>query len=573
MVSVVPQTVAVSRAAATVAAIVALGTALVAPPAIAETRAQPAIASQAVVPERLDVAREIERLVAGDEMLAPIYAARSHAALWSGPEGRARAEAALAAFASATEHALPSARYGGEDLTAERAAAIAPDALAAFDLAMTRAYLRYARDVGSGLLEPRRVDRELYVRPERPDPAALVAKIARSADPEATLAALAPADEGYHRLRAQLAAYERLAHSSAWENGLAKGATLRLGDRSDRVETLRRRLIAIGDLRPEAVSAPATSVVASNEVMTDLPAGETDPRLFDAALEVAVERFQARHGLNVDGAVGPATRGALNAAPAKRARQIAVNLERIRWLNRDLGARHVMVNLAGFEMALVDNGAPIFTSRVVVGQGRRHRTPEFSDEMEYMVVNPTWHVPASIAREEILPELQADPSYLERKNMRLEGADASLIDWTFVTPDSFPGRVKQGPGPGNALGRVKFMFPNDHAIYLHDTPQRRLFARDRRDFSHGCVRVQKPLDFARLLLSFQRDDADSFFQRYLDRGTETYLNLREHLPVHITYRTAWVEADGTEQFRADVYGRDARVFAALEKAGLALALD
>ncbi|MEM9148031.1 MAG: L,D-transpeptidase family protein [Pseudomonadota bacterium] len=511
-----------------------------------------------------------------------VYAARAFAPVWMTSDGRAtvQARALLEALDAAPDHALSATTYGALDLRAAMAARLGGAEAAVLEFGLTKAYLQYGRDVASGVLVPRKADREILHRPERPDPALLLQGLLTAADPGAYLAGLAPQDPGYRILMQRLVEYRRLARSDAWADGLRKGPSLRQGDRSERVVALRRRLIAMGDLDPVRMAEPVVTeqaedtVLAANDIVTDVPTqSATDPALFDQIMQAAVERFQARHGLNQDGVVGPATRAALNSEPAERVRQIAVNLERMRWMNRDLGRRHVMVNLAGFDMALVEDGAPLFTSRVVIGKSRRHRTPEFSDEMEYMVVNPTWHVPNSIATEEILPELQADPTYLERKNMRLVGSDAEPIDWEFVTPATFPGRLKQGPGAGNALGKVKFMFPNDHAIYLHDTPAKSLFRRDRRAYSHGCVRVQEPFEFAYHLLAPQQEDPRAFFDRLVRRGSEKYVNLQEHVPVHLVYRTAWVDASGVDQFRADIYGRDKRVFAALEKAGVAVLSD
>ncbi|MEM0944050.1 MAG: L,D-transpeptidase family protein, partial [Pseudomonadota bacterium] len=235
------------------------------------------------------------------------------------------------------------------------------------------------------------------------------------------------------------------------------------------------------------------------------------------------------------------------------------------------GAKHILVNLAAFEFDVLEDGKSVFNSRTVVGKARKHRTPEFSDEMDHMVINPTWFVPRSIAREEILPALQEDPTYLSRKNMRITGVDdPSTIDWSTITPDTFPGKVRQAPGSGNALGRVKFMFPNDHAIYLHDTPAKSLFKRDSRAYSHGCVRVQRPFEFAEYLLSAQEEDPAGTFDRILRSERERYVYLEQPIPVHITYRTFWVDAAGEDQFRGDVYGRDSRVLAALAKAGVDL---
>jgi murein L,D-transpeptidase YcbB/YkuD len=230
-----------------------------------------------------------------------------------------------------------------------------------------------------------------------------------------------------------------------------------------------------------------------------------------------------------------------------------------------------MVNLAGFRMALVDDGVETFESRVVIGK-TRFPTAEFSDVMEFMVVNPAWHVPTSIVRNEILPKLREDPTYLTRQNMVLTGVDVDpeMIAWEFITPSTFPGRVKQRPGRNNALGQVKFKFPNHHAIYLHDTPQKSLFRHDRRAYSHGCVRVMKPYEFAHRLLERQLSDPEAMFNRWLARETEIYVHLDDPVPVHITYRTAPVAADGSDQFRGDVYGRDRRIAAALEDRGVRL---
>ncbi|MEO0362121.1 MAG: L,D-transpeptidase family protein, partial [Pseudomonadota bacterium] len=245
----------------------------------------------------------------------------------------------------------------------------------------------------------------------------------------------------------------------------------------------------------------------------------------------------------------------------------------MRWLNRDLGRRHVYVNQADFTVRLVEDGVALFEERVVVGKARRHRTPEFSDQMTHLVLNPTWYVPRSIATEEILPQLQEDPTYLWRKNMRLTsggapGPDPSTVDWSVYSESDFPFRVQQRPGPDNALGRVKFMFPNQFSIYLHDTPSKRLFAKDVRAFSHGCVRVQDPMALARALLDPQEEDAGAYIDRILARGKERRVNFDEPVPVHLTYRTAWIDEDGGRQYRADVYGRDARVLGALKAEGV-----
>ncbi|MEM1344085.1 MAG: L,D-transpeptidase family protein [Pseudomonadota bacterium] len=500
---------------------------------------------------------------------------------WLTPEGQPspHAKALLDALSQAHTHALPASRYGAEALARRLATPTADPGLAR---ALDQAFLAYARDLTSGLLEPRDIDPNIMVEPPRPDAAALLSGLAEARDPVAFLATLAPRHPEYAALKARLAEFRALAtQGQAWGTPIPGGATLRPGARSERVAALRARLGAMGDLAPGTASSGASDyrlgasdipvVVAANDIVVDVaPRSTTDPRSYSPELVAAVKRFQARHGLNEDGVVGPATLEALNHSAAFRARKIAVNLERLRWLNKPLGRRHVMVNLAGYRMALVENDREIFTSRVVVGKPK-HATPEFSDEMEHMVINPTWYVPTSIAVNEILPKLRRDPGYLARKNMRLSGGRSPWsVDWNNVGRSNFPGSISQAPGPGNALGRVKFMFPNDHAIYLHDTPAKKLFGRDMRAHSHGCVRVQEPYAFAHALLAAQTADPEGSFSRWLKRGRERYVNLETHVPVHLTYRTAWIDGDGRDQFRSDIYGRDALVAKALSQARVAL---
>lgn len=427
-----------------------------------------------------------------------------------------------------------------------------PAQAAEAELAFTRAFLAWARDLTSGALEPRRIDRDLLVTPPRPDEALLLARLASA--PEETLAALAPADPGYDRLVKKLEALRALP-AGAWGEPAPSGASIRPGERGPRVSAIRARLVRLGD---HAGEAPGT-----------------EPQSYDPALEADIRAFQLRHGLNDDGVIGQRTLDAMNTPVEDRIGQAIVALERMRWTNRDRGRRHIYVNQADFTVRLVEDGVILFEERVVVG-AKRHRTPEFSDEMEHLVFNPTWHVPRSIAGDEILPLLQEDPEYLTKKNMRLVSRsgetppDPRDTDWSLYSRADFPYAIKQAPGSGNALGRVKFMFPNAHSIYLHDTPSKSLFAKDARAFSHGCVRVQDPLRFAELLLSPQMADPSLRIDAVLATGRETIIRLETHVPVHLDYRTSWVDEDGRWQFRDDVYGRDGRILSALLTAGVSL---
>ncbi len=495
------------------------------------------------------------------------YETTSYRGLWLRPGGDDRAAIALvAALEGAPAHGLPEGRYHVDVLRAALAAAAGGDAeaTAAAELALTRAYLRYARDLTSGLLEPQRIDRDLDFAPIRPEPAALLARMA-GPDPAAALAALAPSDPGYAGLTAELARLRALP-SGVWGPTVSEGESIKPGERGPRVAAVRARLTMLGALEAPVMATATTT--AGGAVTTP------DPALFDGALEAAVRAFQRENGLNDDGVIGQRTIEAMNASPEDRIGQILVNLERMRWKNYDRGRRHVYVNQADFTVTLMDNGVPLFQERVVVGS-RRHRTPEFSDAINHLVFNPTWHVPRSIAGKEILPLLKEDPDYLAKKNMRLVSRyadetppDPATTDWSSYSARDFPYAIKQAPGDGNALGRVKFMFPNHHSIYLHDTPQKKLFAKDARAFSHGCIRVQDPMRLAYLLLAAQEADPQARIDRLLAAGREAVVRLETPVPVHLDYRTAWIGAAGEVEYRADVYGRDGRVLEALRGAGV-----
>lgn len=485
------------------------------------------------------------------------YQNTAYRGLWfDGSGDDSKAMALVEVLSRAGDHALPAAKYNTPLLRAALTAARAgdPAAIAAAEIALTNAFLTYARDLNSGLLEPRRVDRDLHVFPERPDAPMLLMGLSRATDVTAFLDALAPGHAHYAALKAELGELVSMGVAGAWGPEAPLGRSIRLGERGPRIEAIRLRLTAMGDYRPAFPSV--------------------DPAEYDEGLEAAVRAFQKRHGLNDDGVIGKRTLAAMNKSAVYRAGQIVVNMERLRWLNRDLGHRHILVNQADYNVKVIEGDQTLFSERVVIGKARKHRTPEFSDEMSYLVFNPTWHVPYSIASKEILPKLQEDPEYLSKKNMRLLARgesgefDATLTDWSLYSENDFPFVVKQRPGGGNALGRVKFMFPNQFNIYLHDTPSKRLFKKDARAFSHGCVRVQDPMELARVLLAPQQAEPAGYIDRILQRQKERSVSLETPVPVHLTYRTAWVDADGTYQFRADVYGRDARILAALRAAGV-----
>ncbi|MEM6620082.1 MAG: L,D-transpeptidase family protein [Pseudomonadota bacterium] len=497
-------------------------------------------------------AADLTGLVQGDQTLSlearQFYAEKAHAPIWIGND--ARVAALLKALDGAEAHGLPTARYEAAALReALSAGQVGPEAAAA-EIFATRIFLRYARDVSSGALEPLEIDKEIAVKPPRRSEHALLDALTR-AEPAALFKALVPSHPHYAHL---LAEKVRLEAKMTGEDGtvVVPGRMLRAGMSSPNVILLRQRLAQLG--------------------YGDL--GE-DP-VFDRELRTVVRNFQRDRKLSADGIVGAGTLRALNGDSAQdQLQKVIVGLERERWLNRERGDRHIVVNIADFSFNMYENGKVAFHSITVVGKGTSdRRTPEFHDEMTHMVVNPTWHVPRSIAGKEYLPMLKRDPSSLARQGLRVIGpsgraVNTADVDFTKYSSRNFPFAIKQPPGRRNALGLVKFMFPNKYNIYLHDTPSKSLFKREVRTFSHGCIRVARPFEFAHALLSKQTADPEAAFDGFLKTRREQYVNLTTPVPVFLTYKTAFVDDEGKVHYRADIYGRDAKVWRALRDAGVA----
>jgi len=283
----------------------------------------------------------------------------------------------------------------------------------------------------------------------------------------------------------------------------------------------------------------------------------TTASVFDAATREALKRFERRHGLAADGRLDREVRAALNVPVEDRIRQIELNLERWRWLPDTLGDRYVLVNIPTYHLTAVDHGQIGLQMRVVTGK-QDSPTPIFSDEMTTVVFSPYWNVPPDIARNETMPAVMRDPGYLGRNNLEVVRGGRVLDPWSVDW--SRPGDVqfRQRPGAHNALGGVKFMFPNQFDVYLHDTPADALFARVERDYSHGCVRLEQPFEMARWVLQDRSEWTPEKIQAAMSSGREQHIALKHHIPVYIVYETVWVDDDGTEEFRKDVYGHDAR---------------
>lgn len=490
----------------------------------------------------------VAEAAAGKGNILAFYKERGFASIWTADAASDRRQALLAALEKAPYHGLPADRYDVQVLKDAFAAADNARARGFAEVLAAQMFLSYAQDVHSGTLTAARIDEGIVRKQPRRDEADLL-QASAEADPHILMQSLPPQRIGYTRLLKAKLDLERTIASGGW-GAQVRGGKLELGDSGSQVVALRDRLVRMGYMQP---TARAT---------------------YDRHIEAAVVRFQADHGLAEDGVAAKLTLAEVNVSAVDRLKSVLVGLERARWMNKDLGTRRIMVNIADFHARVIEDEREVFRTRVVVGKNTNdRRTPEFSDEMDHMVINPTWNVPRSIATKEYLPKFQTDPnahSYLRLVDASGRTVSRDSVDFTQFTPRNFPFDIKQPPSNRNALGLVKFMFPNEHNIYLHDTPHKKLFGRETRAYSHGCVRVADPFDFAYELLSKQESDPVGAFKATLDTGKETWVYLDEPLPVHLYYQTAFAPAKGQVQYRRDIYGRDAKIWQALADAGVAL---
>jgi murein L,D-transpeptidase YcbB/YkuD len=421
------------------------------------------------------------------------------------------------------------------------------------DVGLTYTFLVAARHISLGRLQPsERARLGSHTPPPQVDlVAALERALGAGGDVAVVLSGLAPRADGYARLRQSLASYRDLAAKGGWPP-IPPGPRLRLGDSGPRVAALASRLAASGDL-------PAGTLLTAAEH-------------FDAALAEALSRFQARHGLDLSASVDAATLAALEVPIERRIRQIELNMERWRWMASDLGSRYILVNLPDFRLNVVDGREVVLTMRVIVGKAHL-ATPVFSEPLTQIVLNPSWHIPDSIVANEIVPQMLRDPGYLSRKGLAIKRRDdaAAAIDPATLGAAEVSQlgkagsslRLLQPPGRDNALGRYKFVVNDRFNVYLHDTPTGRLFARTERDFSHGCIRLEKPAELARVLLTGDPRWTPAAIADEVESGRTVTIPLARPLPVHIVYQTAWVDPDGTLELRDDMYKHDAGLEAAL----------
>jgi murein L,D-transpeptidase YcbB/YkuD len=490
----------------------------------------------------------------------PTSSSAAPAPLWL-DRGRlaARAMELLAVVDSARALGLRPADYAVGQLTAAlRAATASADGeadaqpLARADVILTASFVAMVDDLLTGRLDPRRVEPSWHIAPRVFDVSGRIEAALDSARAGRrltdVLARLRPDYGSYGALLGALARYRGLDQRGEWER-LAAGPTLRRGDAGNRVSEVRRRLAA-----------------------EDFLSSATGADTFDVAIAGAIAEFQRRHGLAIDSALGPATRTALNIPASRRVTQIEANLERLRWLPPDPGQRFIVVNVPAFILYAFEGRERTITMRVVVGDElASRRTPIFADTMEYIQFGPYWNVPRSIAVNEILPQAKRDRGYLSRNNyeiLRGWGDNAPVVDPRTLSSAELSSaryRVRQKPGPNNALGRVKFMFPNDYAVYLHDTPARARFEDTDRAASHGCVRVADPKALAEYVLNDRADWPPDRISATLSAGRRVRVNLKHGPPVYLVYLTAFGR-DSQVLFRDDIYDRDERLVKALAAA-------
>ena len=493
--------------------------------------AAPADENPVVVAMRDLVGNKLARLVDRKNDRAAIetfYVKRAFAPLWiENGEASRRAKAAIAYLASVDAEGLEPSDYP----TPVFRSGAEPAALAEADIRMTAVLMTFARHAQTGRAHWTRVSADIYYGQPAPEPTDTLATIADATDISATLASFNPPHAGYKALKAKLADL-RGQKSDGGPARIADGPALKVGQHDNRVPLVRERLGATGN-----------------------PADTT----FDRDVAEAVKKFQQQHKLRVTGTLTSATVDAMNGPRRSSARDVDVviaNMERWRWLPRELGntsGAYVVLNIPDYTLKVYRGDAVVWQTRVVVGKPNT-ATPILSETMKYITVNPTWNVPPSIIYNEYLPALQQDPTVLTRMGLKLtQNRDGSV-------------HISQPPGERNALGRVRFNFPNRFLVYQHDTPDKHLFANEKRAYSHGCMRVQDPVRYAEVLLSIARPN-EGYTQDRIRRmfgNAEHDIQLPVPIPVHVTYQTAFVDDGGKLQIRDDIYGRDRSTLATLK---------
>jgi len=423
--------------------------------------------------------------------------------------------------------------------------------LAIIELYFSAAFLEYASDLKVGRFLPSKIDPNFFIEGRALDQLSALKGLERADSIDHFFDKWQSPGRNYAALRIALAQHRAISAKGGW-SAVPLGDPIRPGTTDPRVPAIRARL-------------------SLTEGGSQVTAAET--QVYNNALVEAVKRFQASQGLDVDGVIGSTTIVAMNVPVQERINSIILAMERLRWMPEDLGQQYLIVNIAGFELRRINAGEVEERMAVVVGKPY-HRTPVFSDRIRFLEFNPYWNVPPDIAIKEELPALRSNAAGRAAQGFEAvrgdQAVDVRSVDWASVGAGRFPYQLRQRPGTNNALGRVKFMFPNPHNVYLHDSPAHSLFGRSVRAFSHGCIRLSRPLELAEQVLRV--GGVKGWTKERIDdvvaSAKTTVVNLREPLAVHITYLTAWVD-DGVANFRQDIYGHDAKLLAALEGKSIA----
>jgi murein L,D-transpeptidase YcbB/YkuD len=476
-------------------------------------------------------------------VVVDFYRERKYRPLWLEEEGwQNRAYDLLNVISHAADEGLDPADYHVEEIRRFWNSTVPGDDIHV-ELLLSAALYRYGHDVHSGRFDPHDVDIDWHIENEPLDANRLFADVASQKSIARLLEKLPPQHSGYRSLKKQLRRFRELAQQGGWPM-IQPGVVLETGVQNRQVVQLRQRLGMTGDL-----------------VTDPMP----DMDIFDHGLEKAVMHYQARHGLKADGRVGPRTRRSLNITVQDRIRQIRINMERWRWMPRKLGRRYLVVNMAGFELYIMQKDSVVLSMPVIIGKSYR-TTPSISGLVSYMEYNPYWTIPQTLIWEDMIPRQKSDPDYLANRSIKLlqgwanpREIDPQTVDWSQVDKETFPYWLRQDPGPKNALGRIKFIFSNPYEIYLHGTPDKHLFDRVVRNFSSGCIRVKDPVRLAAYLLNDGTQQMEEEVLANIHLGSNQEITLPVAIPIYLVYWTAWVDQNGYVNFRDDVYGRDSRL--------------
>ena len=499
-----------------------------------------------------------------------LYASRNFKPAWIDSQGPLpQADALLNAIQQSDREGLKPQEYHFHALTAllsewqscrQKHQAFPRDKQIDLEFLLTDALFTYGSHLLNGRVEPEQIYPDWFAHQKENNLLDIIENAMNTGNVEAAFQRIMPQDALYRGLKQTLAVYMNIARTGGWPLIPPPGSLKKKADHAHYLSLLRQHLFLTGDF-----SSPASSY----------------PAYFDEKTKNAVRRFQKRHALKADGVINQATLREINIPVEQRIRQITLNLERLRWLPAHIERRHILVNIADFMMSVFQDDQVVMDMPVVVGK-QKQRTSVFSGKMTHIELNPYWNVPKTIAAKEILPEVQKDPLYLTKKKLKVleyrqneeREIDPATVDWSKINPDKLRYSFRQDLGPGNALGRIKFLFPNKFEIYLHDTPERHLFHRTQRTFSHGCIRIAKPIDLAEYLL---KDDTGWNRQKILAeiaKRKRQVLRLKNPIEVHILYLTAWTDRYGDVQFRKDIYDGDPILFQALtEKPRLIYPVD